>query len=121
MENWKLEAELSQGLGCTEWISAEVQTTKKSYRFSTSDQSFIRSRDHILIDVAVIGSGVLITSKSDDRRKLSVALSPKLLSEIIIAYGALAAKAGEDFPFAEAARALMRAQTSIVNREKPAP
>ncbi|HXR94932.1 MAG TPA: hypothetical protein VN718_03590 [Rhizomicrobium sp.] len=117
MDDWKYNAELSQALGSKEWVSAEIRTKAKSYRLSTSDFNF-DSKEPVAADIDVCAYGVLLRFEDRTSRKLSVALSPKLLGELIIAYGARAAKAGEEFPFAETARALTRAQTSIVNRER---
>src|ERR1700722_16867614 len=118
MEDWKLNAELSQKLGAKEWISAEIKTKAKSYSFSTADFDFARGKKPIATDIEVCPYGVLVSFENDTARGLSVALSPALLGQLIAAYGDQAAKAGEDFPFAETARALTRAQTSIINRKR---
>lgn len=122
MKKWRMEAELSQGLGATEWINAVLKTKKKTFKFSNSDFDFSKvGKTPFGINLEVSSHGVQITCIGRDEREIAVTISPSLLAELIIAYGNEAAKAGEKHPLAEAARALMRAQTSIVNRKRPAP
>jgi hypothetical protein len=118
--NWKLEAELSQNLGATEWISATLKIKKKSFTFSNSDSDFDKPKKTPFgVDLQATAHGIHMIWKGREGRELTVTMSPLLLCQLIIAYGAEAAKAGEQHPLAEAARALTRAQTSIVNRERP--
>jgi len=122
MENWQLEAELSQGLGATEWISAVLETKKKKFKFSNSDFDFFKTKKTPFgVNLDASPHGIHITCIGLDERRLAITMSPALLSQLIITYGAEAAKVGEQYPFAEAARAFTRAHTSIINRKRPAP
>lgn len=117
--DWQLDAAISKALGAEEWIQAELKTAKKTYEFSNADQNLQSGkRQPFPVDVDASPEGVRLECAGRNGRRLTVLLSPSLLNEILVAYGSVAAKAGQNFPAPEAARALMRAQTSIVNRDK---
>jgi hypothetical protein len=118
--DWKMQAALMSGVvGAKEWIDAELKTKGKTYRFSSADSDLLKKTGPVPINVNVCAEGIQLTCDGDDQRSLALIMSPTLLAQIIRAYGGEIARAGESFPSAaQAARALMEAQTYIVNRTR---
>ena len=116
-DEWKYEADIVRALGATEYVSAVLKTAKKSYGIRNSNGA-LQNGGPIPADVEATSSAVRFSFVGADNRALAVVISPELLGELIVAYGAEAAKADENFPHAEAARAFTKAQTSIVNRKR---